>query len=113
VAWAAFLFRLSAVPGAQIPAMPVSYADKIVHVVLYGILGALCFWALRRSTGLSRSRAVVFAALVGLGYGVSDELHQTFVPGRSAEGFDLLADLVGASAGALATRALGGRASPP
>ena len=45
-------------------------------------------------------RAAVVAAAIAVGYAVTDEVHQMFVPGRSAELNDLLADAMGVVAGA-------------
>lgn len=64
--------------------------DKLAHAGLYAVLGALFYLA-----GLSPLAAVMITGL----YGVTDELHQAFVPGRQPELLDLLADIVGAAAG--------------
>ena len=41
-----------------------------------------------------------WAVLLAVGYGVTDEWHQSFVPGRTPELRDLLADAVGSTFGA-------------
>lgn len=64
--------------------------DKVAHFGLFGVLAALLYLA-----GSSALLAVAIAAL----YGVSDEVHQMFVPGRSPDVRDWLADLAGALAG--------------
>jgi VanZ family protein len=46
-------------------------------------------------------RTAVLAASLATLYGVTDEIHQHFVPPRQAEAFDLLADAAGASAAAV------------
>ena len=74
--------------------------DKLDHAVVYAILGGLCFLAIRRTWPLSRVRLVGLAALLAVLYGLSDEFHQLFVPGRSAELYDALADGVGGLIGA-------------
>ena len=71
--------------------------DKIVHFVLYAGLCALVSIGLRRSetklTGLPLFWIpIAFAAL----YGLTDEIHQLFVPQRSFELLDLIADFAGA-----------------
>ena len=75
--------------------------DKGLHVVEYAGLGWLCanaaFATWPRATGLRRW---VFSVLVAGVWGMSDELHQALVPGRSAEVLDLVADIVGAALGA-------------
>jgi VanZ family protein len=51
-------------------------------------------------------------ALVGL-YGVFDEIHQYFVPGRHADGLDMLADIGGGLLGAALMFLLLRRYAPP
>ncbi|BAW01454.1 VanZ family protein [Thermus thermophilus] len=65
--------------------------DKLAHFLAYALLGAL--W--RR--GLGR---FLPAFLLAAFYGVVDEWHQSLVPGREAFGLDLVADFLGAYAGA-------------
>ena len=79
--------------------------DKVVHFCVYLPLGALLFRAFRFGTNpgsrwRTAGRALVAAVVVGLLYGISDELHQLFTPGRQADPFDVVADLLGASTGA-------------
>ena len=77
-------------------------ADKLVHAGLYAVLAALFYLA-----GLGPVAAVVVTSL----YGVTDELHQMFVPGRQPEFFDLVADFVGAVAGVWLVRFPAGESS--
>lgn len=105
--WAAVLFLLSSIsdrPG--IAWLPIG--DKIAHVALYGVLGAALAWS--RWSGRGRPS---HALLLGLGllYGVSDEWHQSFVPGRTASLADLAADAVGVSLGYVTLLALMSRSS--
>ena len=98
--WAAALFGLSSIPGHSIPTVGISFGDKIVHCIVYGVLGALCYRALVLTTRLRGASAVVVAILVALAYGVSDEVHQLFVPQRSSDVMDVMADVVGGGLGA-------------
>ncbi len=87
----------------QTPSLP--GLDKLAHAAVYALLAFLAARAFAtlpvfKDPRLLPGAAVVFAAL----YGLSDELHQTFVPGRSADVWDLAADLAGAVAGALIYR---------
>ena len=59
---------------------------KIAHATEYAVLGAL----LVRATGRPRT-----AAVLGVLYAVSDEVHQGFVPGRHASPLDVGIDVVG------------------
>jgi VanZ family protein len=102
--WAALIFVLSSVPGQSLPPLPAWNFDKVVHALVYAILGGLCLLALRRGSRLSRGRAVALAALAATLYGISDELHQLLTPGRSADVLDVVADAVGAIVGAIGSR---------
>lgn len=90
--WLSSLEDLSLLPGE------VRESDKTLHGIEYAILGALWFRAL--AGPLVPSRALLAAFLVSALYGVSDELHQRFVPGRNCDGWDMLADAMGALVGA-------------
>lgn len=93
LAQAGLIFTLSAQPADAYPEVRVPGADKIVHFGLYAPLGAALCHALGGRAGL--------AAVAGAVYGATDELHQAFVPGRSPDPLDVLADALGAVAGAL------------
>ena len=95
--WMALIFAGSSIPGKRLPSTHVW--DKLAHATEYAILGALAYRALR-AAGLSRERAVTVAVAGCALYGASDEWHQSFVPHRSVEAADALADTVGGAIGA-------------
>ena len=75
--------------------------DKIAHFVEYYIFGWLlyrCFSSPDRVWG--RRGVLLMTLLVGIGYAVGDEWHQSFVPGRDASFFDALFDAAGITAAA-------------
>lgn len=92
----AVIFGLSDMPSP--PKSPVPVSDKTEHVVGYGMLGAVTARATAGGTlaGLTGGAAVAAWAIATL-YGVSDEYHQSFVPERTADPWDLLADATGAA----------------
>jgi VanZ family protein len=94
VAWVALIYYLSDQPGQDIPPL-FPMEDKLQHLLAYGVLGFLALGTQR--PGASGYRITDYwkiAALVAL-YGVLDEFHQSFVPGRDADAFDVLADATG------------------
>jgi VanZ family protein len=88
VAIAVLIFAASSrstVAGPRIP-----YFDKVVHFSVYGLLGTLVCRQGRDWRGAAVAIVVVSA------YGATDEWHQSFVPGRSTELADWIADTAGA-----------------
>jgi VanZ family protein len=104
VLWAALIFVLSSIPGTSLPTVEVPQADKMVHTLIYGILGALVLRGLRQAPNV---RTVLLAAALATLYGISDEIHQLWTPHRSADWRDVVADAVGGLLGTLAL--IGGR----
>ena len=99
----AVIFILSSFPiGVRLSLGPITFIDKLIHAVEYGILCLLLFRGLR--SGRNR-RAYLWAPLAALLlsglYGATDEWHQSFT-GRDAAVADWLADTVGATAMAAA-----------
>jgi len=70
------------------------FQDKLIHAFAYGVMAFLFWqaWRGRLSLRLLAVLTVVFCSL----FGVTDEWHQSFVPGRDASFFDWLADTMGA-----------------
>src|SRR5690349_1643138 len=100
VGWALVIFVLSSIPGAAFPHSKLFSYDKLLHAGVYAVLGAFTFMALPRSWSLRTSVLVLAAGAITTLYGFSDEFHQIFVPGRSADLRDVLADCVGGFLGA-------------
>lgn len=76
--------------------------SPIGHFVEYFIFGILLLNALRFHMPLPR--AVLFAIIIGSAYGVTDEIHQYFVPERSCDPMDWLVDTIAVALGALLRR---------
>ena len=88
--------------------LPGLFFDKVAHLAIYAVLGALLARALAGGRlGALTWRHTAFAVLLSTVYGISDEWHQSFVPGRTPDGMDVLADMVGASLGAAMVLVLG------
>jgi VanZ family protein len=85
---------------ADFDPLPGNVLDKLVHLGVYAVLGALVVRALsggRRTVGWPHAAAAV---LVSSLYGASDEWHQSFVAGRTPDALDVVADALGAALGA-------------
>jgi len=70
-------------------------SDKLAHGLEYGILGILLFRAFQHTN--HRMDSISLAIICAVAFGLSDELHQWFVPHRQADIWDLLADTIGAA----------------
>ncbi len=75
------------------------------HLLFYALLGAALLHGLSAEQAPSRPRALA-ALLLALLYAVSDEFHQTFVPGREGRWQDVVIDTVGATFGLIVYAAL-------
>jgi len=115
--WTAAIFMLSSEPASEssarsgrlieiIDSSDLAGSDSIstflirksAHIFMFFVLGALLY-LLMKSFKLSRNKRIGFSILIAAIYGVVDELHQTFVPGRSGELRDVAIDTIGASLG--------------
>jgi VanZ family protein len=91
VLWAALIFAFSSVPdlgtglgGWDLP------LRKVGHAAEFAVLGAL----LLRAVGSTWT-----ALVLGVLYAISDEIHQSFVPGRQVSALDVAIDAVGVAVG--------------
>jgi VanZ family protein len=112
VGYAGLIFYLSAQshPDDDLPSLVGAVNDKVLHALEYAGLGGLCYRAFRWGTsGSMAARAVFFSILTASLYGVTDEVHQLFVPFRESSWQDWLADVTGSVLGALWCS----RVSPP
>jgi VanZ family protein len=97
IAYMGLITYLSSQTGKDLPQVWWMRFDKVLHAMEYGGLGFLVAFALG-----DVKRAWLWATLFGLGFGVLDEFHQSFVPGRQGnDPGDMTADLVGSFLGAL------------
>lgn len=98
--WMAAIFALSSQPKLpQIPGFDcleqLDWNDKIKHVVGYGVLGALIWRAFDYSLPFRRKAWIVIG--ISVLYGVTDEIHQKYVPNRTCDFYDIVADAFGAA----------------
>lgn len=97
LAWMGLIYFLSDQSQLALP-IELWWSDLLswlAHFSEYAILACLLWFAARSTPGLSRRAATIAFVVVAL-YALSDEVHQSFVPGRMPDIRDWLVDLVGA-----------------
>lgn len=97
ISYLLLIFIASSIPGEEIPKIGFEFSDKLIHAVVYLILFILFFYSLKYQTKSVklRNNAIMFAGIFSALYGVTDEIHQKFVPMRSCELSDWVADVTG------------------
>jgi VanZ family protein len=96
------IFFLSSVPGEHLYLPNIVNIDKVAHMAIYGLLAVTVFYAFGVRFGRSHPFLLpLLVILICAVYGVSDEFHQSFVPNRSSDAFDVLADSAGAVIGCI------------
>lgn len=103
--WACVILWLSSLTPQELPDSAFLFWDKVNHFTAYAIGGWLAASALRVSRPQGNVAAGLLVAVLVIGaFGVLDETVQTMIPGRSGGDVDdWLADVLGATAGALLT----------
>ena len=97
LAWAALILVASSIPQGHLP--DVRGVDKFAHLCMYAVLG---FLTARAASPGTRPWRLFTLVLVGISvFGALDEWHQQFVPGRSADPRDWIADTIGAGVGGM------------
>ncbi|MEW4309115.1 VanZ family protein [Rossellomorea marisflavi] len=92
------IWYLSSNPDDKVLSLPERDLDRFIkeslHLIEFGILYALFVLALLAHGKLTYAVNTV-AALIAIFYGFTDEIHQAFVPARSATMIDAAKDLIG------------------
>lgn len=91
----AFIYWLSAHPKLPAPIL-FSWQDKLYHAGAYFLMGLFAWRCFRYFNADFRTQLLLSLAFCSV-YGITDEWHQYFVPGRSSSAGDWLADSIGAA----------------
>jgi VanZ family protein len=106
IAYCTFIVIQSHLPS-PIELPEVSHVDKLLHLAAYGLMAVLFYRTYLSGWPRARKRRLLWASAVSAAlFGLSDEIHQFFVPYRTADPLDFLADSVGAFLGAAAYQRL-------
>jgi VanZ family protein len=97
-AWMAVIFAMSSIPIRQAPGiLDFPFSDKLIHTGEYAVLGFLIARLVGRRT--AGTLVIALTAVLALCYGVTDEIHQLYVPNRHFDLRDMMADLIGGALG--------------
>ncbi len=100
VVWAVTVCVLSSIPGTEFADPGLPHADKIVHTGIFAAGAMILVLALRTGVAWSARKTALIAFFTLLAFGVIDETHQLYTPGRSGGDLgDLTADAFGALIG--------------
>ncbi len=90
------IFVISSIPQISPPFFGFRLEDKLYHFAEYAIFSLLLFLAFfKAETNFFKKNVFLLSSLVGIAYAYSDEFHQRFVPGRSYDLYDFVADCLG------------------
>lgn len=100
VLWAVVIFSFSSLPTLK--TSEIYWQDfiikKLAHLTEYAVLAVLLYRALK-SSGVEKKKAGYWAILITLFYGITDEFHQNFTPGREPKIRDVVIDTIGGGLG--------------
>ena len=97
--YAGLIFYLSSLPTIPPLVIEIMPETLIWHVIEYAILGILLFRAFINSRNdILKNNAIFLAIMIASFYGITDEIHQLFVPGRIFSYLDMMVDFVGSNA---------------
>ena len=97
IVWIVVMLTVSSIPDLTIiPHWHLTWKDKIAHITEYAILALLFLLMLKQENRIAnRKRRLLTVLCFGLLLAVIDELHQLFIPGRSTDVLDIVADFSG------------------
>nr|AQS28163.1 hypothetical protein [uncultured archaeon] len=93
-----FIFYLSSLPNPVEQIVPekalvyFNFRHFIYHIIEYGILSFLLYRALKTTSKMPQTLAILIAIM----YAITDEIHQFYIPGRISSTFDIAIDSFGA-----------------
>ena len=98
ILWGLTIFALSSIPSTSFPNLSIFSQDKLLHAGVFFVFAFLLYRSFRNQSRFpfARLHAKVWTLGAAALYGITDELHQLYVTGRSADYRDVIADALGA-----------------
>jgi VanZ family protein len=101
------LTRIRIIDACSITQTEFDMAHQVIrgtaHLIEFAVLGVLSYLFFDEISGSRAFRSEVVSFVFCVLYAISDEIHQYFVPGRSADLNDILIDAAGAGLGIVVT----------
>jgi VanZ family protein len=98
VLWSFVILAFTSIPDLNPPLLGFTWQDKFEHFVAYAIFGAgILYGNLKDGKGKNLLGMAVFCSV----FGILDEIHQHWIPGRSTDPYDWIADMLGALLGGI------------
>ena len=72
------------------------FQDKVMHFIAFFVLGYTCV-RICLFKGFTFTKVFILTIIISTGYGLTDEIHQSFVPNRVFDWADLFADFLGSA----------------
>ncbi len=96
LAYAAVILIISSIPDLSAPELGFKNQDKLYHFIEYGVFSVFLFFSLLNSSrDFLKKNVLIISIFIGASFAVLDEIHQRFIPGRSADILDFAADFLG------------------
>ena len=89
------IFYCSSLPQPPFILTSFQWQDKVMHFFAYLAYGICIALAIHVHWRISHKKKLVLMGVIGCVYALSDEFHQSFVPGRTSEFGDIIADWIG------------------
>jgi len=100
VFWCLLIFYFSSIPNLKTSQNPLW--DEIIRSFMHGVFYAILYFLFFRALNFARKLKNLWLPLIlSCLYGLSDEIHQFFVPTRTFQLKDLLVDFTGVTLGGL------------
>lgn len=95
IIYAIFIFYISSIPGGNLPSL-FRFQDVFGHLLEYMVFGILIRRAVKAYyPGMVYGTRLCWVLVIALAYAATDELHQSFIPGRTPSFVDIAYDGLG------------------
>ena len=93
--WTIFVFILIAWPMRDFDGTVITFYDKFVHAILFGVFYYFLFLFLKEKGTLSQSKIYLLSFFSAVLYSLFSEFLQKYIPGRTVSEYDFIAGVAG------------------